>query len=90
MKVRYPDQDQLKLLFRDTDTLAYAIKTEDIYVVLDANDLFDFNGYQDEHPCFASMSLDEMKLSVRSRCSPTGSCWATSKTVFAAIRRGAE
>ena len=27
MKMKYPKEDQLKLLFTDTDSLAYAIKT---------------------------------------------------------------
>ena len=42
--------------------MAYAIKTEDIYAdMLNDSHLFDFSGYQDDHPCFASMSLDEVK-----------------------------
>ena len=63
MKMRYPEEDQLKLLFTDTDSLAYAIKTDDVYAeMLDDNHLFDFSGYQDEHPCFSNMSLlDEVK-----------------------------
>ena len=62
MKVKYPQEGQLKLLFTDTDSLAYAIKTEDIYAdMLSDSHLFDFSGYQDDHPCFASMSLDEVK-----------------------------
>ena len=60
--VKYPQEDQLKLLFTDTDSLAYAIKTEDIYTdMLNDNHLFDFSGYQDDHPCFASNPLDEVK-----------------------------
>ena len=63
MKVKYPQEGQLKLLFTDTDSLAYAIKTDDIYAdMLNDSHLFDFSGYQDDHPCFASMSLDEVKL----------------------------
>ena len=62
MKVEYPQEDQLKLLFTDTDSLAYAIKTGDIYVdMLNDSHLFGFSGYQDDHPCFASMSLEEVK-----------------------------
>ena len=61
MKAKYPQEGQLKLLFTDTDSLAYAIKTEDIYAdILNNSHLFDFSGYQDDHPCFASMSLDEV------------------------------
>ena len=29
--------------------------------MLNDSHLFDFSGYQDDHPCFASMSLDEVK-----------------------------
>ena len=62
MKMRYPQEDQLKLLFTDTDSLAYAIKTDDIYAdMLDDNHLFNFSGYQDDHPCFANMSLDDVR-----------------------------
>ena len=31
MKVKYPHADQLRLLFTDTDRLAYAVQTENIY-----------------------------------------------------------
>ena len=62
MKMRCPQEDQLKLVFLDTHSLAYAIKTNDIYTdMLDDSHLFDFSGYQDDHPCFASISLDKMK-----------------------------
>ena len=33
MKVKYPHASQLRLLFPDTDSLAYAVKTESIYEV---------------------------------------------------------
>ena len=34
----------------------------DIYAdMLEDNHLFDFSGYQDDHPCFANMSLDDVK-----------------------------
>ena len=59
MKMKYPEAGQLKLLFTDTDSLAYAIKTEDIYAdMLNDSNLFDFSGYLDDHRCFANMSLD--------------------------------
>ena len=62
MKVKYPQERQLKLLFTDTGSLAYTIQTEDIYAdMLNDSHLFDFCGYQDDHTCFASMSLDEVK-----------------------------
>ena len=31
MCVKFPRRDQLRLLFTDTDSLAYAVQTEDIY-----------------------------------------------------------
>ena len=62
MKVKYPQECQLKLLLTDTDSLAYAIKTEDIYAdMLNDSHLFDFSGHQDDHTCFASISLDEVE-----------------------------
>ena len=62
MKVKYPQEGQLKLLFTDTDSLAYAIKAEDICAdMLNDSHLLDISGYQDDHPWFASMSLDEVK-----------------------------
>ena len=31
MKIKYPRANQLQLLFTDTDNLAYAVQTDDIY-----------------------------------------------------------
>ena len=31
MKIKYPHADQLRLLFTDPDSLAYAVQTENIY-----------------------------------------------------------
>ena len=53
MKVRYPG-NRLKLLFTDTDSLAYAVKTDDIYDDMkeDASDKYDFSDYPFTHPLF--------------------------------------
>ena len=89
MKMRYPEADQLKLLFTDTASLAHAIKTDGIYAdMLNDNHLFDFSDYQNEHPCFANI-YRQVQRWARWR-TPTGICRVTSKTVLAAIRRGAE
>ena len=57
MKMRYPEDDQLELLFTYTNSPTYAIKTDYIYTdMLDDIHLFDFSGYQDDHPCFAGMA----------------------------------
>ena len=54
MKVRYPDY-RLKLLFTDTDSLCYAVKTDDIYrdMESDALEKYDFSGYPFDHPLYS-------------------------------------
>ena len=43
-----------KLLFTDTDSLTYAIETEDIFSdMLEDEDLFDFSDYPQNHQCFS-------------------------------------
>ena len=50
MKVKYPG-DKLQLMFTDTDSLAYAVETEDVYEDMwdDVGLLYDFSGYPDAH-----------------------------------------
>ena len=45
MKVKYPYANQLRLLFTDTDSLAYVVQTGDIYkdIATDAADWYDFS-----------------------------------------------
>ena len=43
MKMKYPHADQLRLLFTDTDSLAYAVQTDTRY---------DFNEYPLNHPLY--------------------------------------
>ena len=54
MKVKYPHADQRRLLFTDTDSLAYAVQTEDIYrdMADDASTKYDFNEYPLDHPLY--------------------------------------
>jgi len=51
IKERYPGE-RSKLLFTDTDSLCYAIKTYDIYEdFLENKELFDFSDYPKSHKC---------------------------------------
>ena len=54
MKKKYPLSNQLKLLFTDTDSLAYLVETADIYsdMAEDADEFFDFSEYPFTHPMF--------------------------------------
>ena len=54
MKVKYPHADQLRLLFTDTDSVAYAVQTENIYedMASDAATEYDFSEYPINHPLY--------------------------------------
>ena len=54
MKVKYPHADQLRLLFTDTDSLAYAVQTEIIYedMASDETAKYDFSEYPINHPLY--------------------------------------
>ena len=54
MKVKYPCADQLKLLSTDIDSLAYAVKTDDIYedMAADATTRYGFSEYPLDHPLY--------------------------------------
>ena len=53
MTAKYPRANQLRLLFTDTDSLAYAVQTDDIYnMAVDAADRFDFSEYPHDHPLY--------------------------------------
>ena len=58
MCVKYPDHGQLRLLFTDTDSLAYAVQTEDIYrdMAEDAATHYDFSEYTLDHPLYSAMN----------------------------------
>ena len=54
VKEKYPGDDS-KLLFTDTDSLVYKIRTNDLYRdMLEDRNLFDFSGYPKDHPCFSN------------------------------------
>ena len=54
MKMKYPHADQLRLLFTDTFSLAYAVQTENIYedMASDADTRYDFSEYPLNHPLY--------------------------------------
>ena len=54
MKVKYPYAGQLRLLFTDTGSLAYAVKTNSIYedMATDASQRYDFSEYPYDHPLY--------------------------------------
>ena len=56
--VIYPRHGQLRLLFTDTDSLAYAVQTEDIYRYMteDAATYNDFSEYPLGHPLYSAMN----------------------------------
>ena len=65
MKVKYPHANQLRLLFTDTDSLAYAVQPDAIYKDMDvgAADRYDFSEYPLDHPLY-----------VASNCKALGFC----------------
>ena len=54
MKVKYPYAHQLRLLFTDTDCLADAVETDNIYedMAVDASGRYDFSEYPLNHPLY--------------------------------------
>ncbi|XP_066933766.1 uncharacterized protein [Clytia hemisphaerica] len=54
IKRLYPERKS-RLLFTDTDSLAYAINTDDIYEDMKNNvDLYDFSNYPEDHKCYSA------------------------------------
>ena len=55
MKKKYP-ADHIKLLYTDTDSLAYAIRTDDVYKDMknDATEKYDFSEYPINHPLYST------------------------------------
>lgn len=52
--IRKKYADRALLLFTDTDSLTYDIKTEDVYADFEKDSqLFDFSGYPIDHPLFS-------------------------------------
>ena len=54
MNVKYPRANQLRLLFTDTDSLDYAVQTDDIYKDMadDATSRYDFSEYPIDNPLY--------------------------------------
>ena len=82
MCVKYPSADQLRLLFTDTDSLAYAVHTEDIYrdMVDDAVSRYDFKDERNPVPirefvglrpkCYAFLCAGEVDKNVLQHTRP--------------------
>ena len=64
MKAKYPHADQLKLLFTDKDSLAYAVKTDNIYkdMVVDASERYDFSEYPITHPLYNTSNRKALRF----------------------------
>ena len=56
VKEKYPKHNS-KLMFTDTDSLVYIIKTDDLYAdMLADKHLFVFSGYPHDHPCYSNVN----------------------------------
>ena len=62
MKAKYPYANQLKLLFTDTDSLAYDVKTDDIYEDMAVDDKYDFSEYPTMHPLYSTLNKGILKM----------------------------
>ena len=56
VKEKCPCANQLRLLFTDTDSLAYAVQTDDIYehMAVDATGRYDFSEHPIDHPFYSA------------------------------------
>ena len=54
MKQKYPYADQLKLLFTETDSLAYAVQTDSIYEDMVVDHKYYFSEYPLDHPLYST------------------------------------
>ena len=60
-KQRYPGP-RSELVFTDTDSLCYVIRTHDVYADMLADaDLFDWSEYSSEHPVFRGMNAEDVR-----------------------------
>ena len=64
MKVKYPRANQLRLLFTDTDSLVYAVQTDDTYKDMadDATSRYGFSEYPLDHPLYDASNLSAWLL----------------------------
>ena len=62
MKAKYPRANELKLLFIDTDSLAYAVQTNDIYedMAEDASKKYDFSEYPLSHHLYNTSNKNKL------------------------------
>ena len=67
MCVKYPRANQLRLLFTDPDSLAYAVQTDDIYRVMvdDAASRYDFSEYHLDHPLHDTCNRENLLICVQ-------------------------
>ena len=58
MRVKYPRPGQLRLLFMDSDSLAYAVQADDIYKDMgeDSANRYGFSEYHFDHPLCSAMN----------------------------------
>ena len=64
MKVKYPLANQLRLLFTETDSLAYVVQTDDIYkdMATDAAVRYGFNVYPLDHPFYDASNRKALRF----------------------------
>ena len=62
MHVKYPSHGQLRILFTDTDSLAYAVQPDDIYrdMAEDAVNRYDFSEYPFDHPLYSATNRNAL------------------------------
>ena len=67
MRVKYPGPGQLRLLFMDTDSLAYAVQRDDIYIDMaeDAVSRYDFSEYPFDHPLYSATNRKAQFVGLR-------------------------
>ena len=64
MCVKCPRANQLRLLFTDSDSLAYAVQTDDIYrdMADDAASRYDFSEYPLDHPLYDASNRKALRF----------------------------
>ena len=84
--------DCMKLLFRDTDSLTYVIKTEDIYDDMFSNkEFFDFSGYDKDSKYYNKESMKKKRSENEGRNggdSNSGICRFKSENIFNINKKG--
>ena len=78
IKVKYTHANKLRLLF--TDSLAYAVQTDDIYkdMAVDAADRYYFSGYPLDHPLYDVSNYKVLQGQAKF-CANARICWTTAK-----------